>query len=210
MITKNRIQRLAAIAAVVLCSTSAVAAERTMFMHWIGAGPTVSASASGQITFDDVADFSSGIYHITRIFDLTLTVSGAGAGDGTFGLADFRNIIFDFPSTLDFNRELVGQPLSTGLRFGDYDPSGAGLSGSFTLCGNGGNAPECDFYFDIHTGGDRALAGPHYGLQIASISPVPEPATAMTTLIGLGVVGWRARRRWPVAHQGTQAGSHLG
>lgn len=78
--TKNHVQRLAAIAAVVLGSTSAVAAERTMFMHWIG-GPNNPAAASGQITFDDTPDFSTatGNYSITQIFDLTLTVSGAGA-----------------------------------------------------------------------------------------------------------------------------------
>lgn len=198
--TKNRIQRLAALAAVVLGSTSAMAAERTMFMHWTN--DSLPVSASGEITFDDFPDYSAGTYRITQIFDVALTVSGAGAGDGTFGMSDFRSVIFYFPSPLDFDRELVGQPLTTGLRFGDFDSDG--LSGSFTLCGSSSNAPVCEFYFGMNTGGDT---GPHYGLHIASISPVPEPETAIATLVGLGVLGWRVRRRWPAARKGTESGS---
>lgn len=78
-----------------------------------------SARATGYIVFDGSLLLNPGMNDIGlpdgRVLDLSVTVSGATSGNGTFGLADFCGVVFDTQgATLDFSRELVGQPTSGG------------------------------------------------------------------------------------------------
>jgi hypothetical protein len=188
--TTRTVRCISAAAMALTMSTSALSAERTMAMRWASGDPNVYAY--GNITFDDVPVFNGEMYSISTIDDLVLTVAGSGVGDGTFHLSDFQSVSFQFPSPLNFDLELIGQPLANGHRFGVVDFSDAGASGGFTLCGNGGSsghAPTCVFYFSIGTNNGNGPA-----LDVASISPVPEPATGAMMAMGILVMASRLRR----------------
>jgi hypothetical protein len=188
MKTTRTVKCISAAAVALTMSASAVSAERTMAMHWRTSDPNVYAY--GNITFDDVPVFNGEMYYISNVHDLVLTVTGTGPGDGTFHLADFESVTFRFPSLLNFDRELIGQPLANGHRFGVIDFADVEGSGSFTFCGSGGssgNAPTCVFYFAIATSSGFAM-------DVDSISPVPEVETGAMMLTGLLVVASRLRR----------------
>lgn len=80
------------------------------------------------------------------VIDLQATVSGAAAGDGTYVLEDFTQVIWDTGGgTLDLSdgTQVVGQPLSGDLFWGDIicspqnDPDGEGGGcGDFNLFTN--------------------------------------------------------------------------
>lgn len=187
---------LGAAAAALMMSTSAISAERTMAMRWESSDPNIYAY--GSLTFEDVLGFNGSVYYVPKVYDLMLTVLGSGPGDGTFHLSDFEGVVFWFPSPLDFNRELIGQPLANGYRFGVEDMDGQG--GSLTLCGSGGssgNAPTCVFFFAIGVNNGQGTS-----MEITSISPVPEPATGAVMVAGLLVVASRLRQRRAAASGG--------
>lgn len=190
MKTTRTVKCISAAAAALMMSAPAVSAERTMAMRWGSGDPNVYAY--GSITFDDVPVFTGAAYDIPTVYDLVLTVSGTGLGDGTFHLSDFESVSFGFPSPLDFDLELIGQPLANGHRFGVVDFPDAAGGGDFTFCGSGGsrgNAPTCVFYFAIGTNNGNGPA-----MNVISISPVPEPATGAVMFMGLLVVASRLRR----------------
>jgi len=191
MKTTRTVRCIGAAAAALMMSASAFSAERTMSMRWSGGDPNIYAY--GTITFDDAPLFDGTMYYIPTVYDLVLTVSGSGPGDGTFHLSDFENVMFGFPSLLDFNHELIGQPLANGHRFGVVEFPDPGGGGTFTLCGSGGsggNAPTCVFYFSIGTNN-----GSNPQMDVISISPVPEPATGALMFMGLLAVASRLSRR---------------
>ena len=129
--------------AVVACLCGVGQARGDMFqtfdLTWSGVGN--SAMATGQITIDTTL-----LPNPTAVFvalDITadvtafsITVSGASAGNGTFGLADFSS--FDWGTngaTLDLTRELVGQP-TIGIPGGGsagqpWGTNHQGLAGTF-------------------------------------------------------------------------------
>ncbi|HEY8880606.1 MAG TPA: hypothetical protein VIN03_23750 [Roseateles sp.] len=204
MMNATRTVKCICAAAVALTiSASAVSAERTMAMRWGTSDPNIFAY--GSITFDDIPVFNGETYYISNVRDLVLTVTGTGSGDGTFHLSDFENVSFGFPSPLDFDRELIGQPLANGHRFGIVDFPDAGGSGTFTFCGSGGssgNAPTCVFYFAIGTSSGVAM-------DVVSISPVPDVDTGATMFMGFLVVASRLRRVGrTAAPKGTERFAH--
>ena len=77
-----------------------------------------TAIATGFITITDAAlipNPTPGCVTVNlpnpSISALSITVSGASSGNGTFGLAAFKSIIWDTGGVaLDFTQELVGQP----------------------------------------------------------------------------------------------------
>lgn len=187
MKTTRTVKCIGAVAAALMMNTSAVSAERTMAMRWGTSDPNIYAY--GSITFDDAPAFNGEVYYIPTVYGLVLTVSGTDIGEGTFHLSDFEAVSFVFPSLLDFDRELIGQPLANGHRFGVIDFPDPGGSGDFTFCGSGGSsghAPTCVFYFAIGSGGQA--------MNVLSISPVPEPATGAVMFMGLLALAWRQRR----------------
>ncbi len=74
--------------------------------------PFGPAQANGTITFESSLlpnPPTNFVLPSAAVLDLNVTVTGAIAGNGSFGLGDFDDIPFNSPSALDFSRELVGQ-----------------------------------------------------------------------------------------------------
>src|SRR6185437_16549906 len=73
------------------------------------------ASTVGQLTIDS-ATLATDLQNpdtnpISDLESLTMTVSGASAGNGTFGLSDFDSFAWwSAGATFDYSQNLVGQP----------------------------------------------------------------------------------------------------
>lgn len=115
---------------IVFLAGSAQAAQQTFHFRF---EDTVSgAQAVGTITMDPALVSSNVVFPSPAVTALSVTVTGSTGGDGTFTLADFASMIFDTGGgTLDFSRELVGQPTSLGRVWGP----GSNGSGDFNLFG---------------------------------------------------------------------------
>ncbi len=152
---------------------------------------TGSAAASGQIVLDETLLPNPGnTSSLSVIQSLTLTVSGASSGNGTFTLSDFGSFAWNTGGgTLNLSTNLVGQTVGAShwgpVGVGDFNffnsissPSAPNGVGPFTLGTNGGAG-------DI--------------LTLSSLTPavVPEPSTWSLMLAGvLGVVWFQRRRRY--------------
>jgi hypothetical protein len=166
----------------------------TFNLSYSGVSLGNNAVATGNISFDDTI-LSGGPISLGNvsamtlgITDFSITISGASSGNGTFGLADQLGAgqengwIWVLGAPIDLTTELVGQS-----GFNDFNWCAGSLS-----CGNplspGGYQP-----FSIATSGetgDRLIL-----TSMNSISPVPEPETYATLLVGLGLIVFMARRR---------------
>jgi len=186
MKTKNI---LTLIVAAGLTSFAANANAVTTFnIRYSGAGFDNNASAVGTVTLDETQlsqqfNFSG---FGTAVLGLSLTVSGASSGNGTFTFSDFSSWRWDTNgTTLDYSKELVGQTLQGGHIFGTSD-----AYSDFNVFGNNSSAPYGMSHFMLMTQGGMGDA-----LQMTSMSTVPEPSTY--GLIGLGALGvaFVARRR---------------
>lgn len=132
----------------------------------------------------------------------SITVSGAKAGNGTFGIDDYlggpSNVGGFFldtnGGTLDFTRELFGQP-TAGLPYGS-DPD-SGNSGDFNIDPNNvaPAAPIATFFFQILTNGGY---GDAESLYLTSFRPiaVPEPSSLSLMASVAPVAGAFLIRRW--------------
>jgi hypothetical protein len=154
----------------------------TFDLLWDGTSFGNTAMASGFITFDESFLPNPGTLLFVplpdpSLVDVSITVSGAAAGNGTFGLADFANLLWQTGPAVDLGSELVGQP-----GFGDFNlitagaPAPTGVA-TFTLAAN--------------VNGDRML--------LASMSPrnaIPEPSSFVAwASLGFVAYGWRRRKR---------------
>jgi hypothetical protein len=124
---------------------------------------------------------------------LSITISGASSGNGTFTLSDFDTVLINEGGLgLNFNQQLVGQP-TTGNPWGTPD----GASGDFNLfnrTGIGGTAPDGTFDFTLTT---NAGAGDPMLLTsfVLATSVVPEPSGIALISIGMGLTAIAVRRR---------------
>ena len=168
-------------------TTSASAAATVFNFTYSGAAFSNTAVATGQITLDTALLNNPGttmLYPISSgVSSLSLTVSGASVGNGTFGLTDYEELSFSTGGvTLDFNSELVGQG-GWGDTVGDFNllASSDGMTA--------GAPSGVDTYMFVTGGamGDQ--------MRLTSFAPaaVPEPSRAL--LGALGFLGLVLRRR---------------
>lgn len=183
-----------------------------------------SAAATATLTMDtDLIRAGTagpgGIISIDQIVGLSMTVTGAGAGDGIFGKSDFSGVSFSYNHTLNFSGQLIGQYVSNGDytdhtgHFGGAVGAG-GQDGDFNLfatsmgsVGGPAIAPSGVEPFMMVTDGNPNYTVPgsaqpaQYLLGVQSIiarpavSAVPEPSGIAMMLAGLGFAGFMARRR---------------
>jgi hypothetical protein len=189
----------------VLTSSSLLASTQVFDLIWsgntdfietyLGSDSVSGAIATGQLTLDLDALSSppptgQGLYVLPdpAFVSLTMTITRASSGNGTFTLADFDSAIFDTLGTpissFDLSQNLIGQPLTVGGAFGNLDPSNfpAPVGDLVFSSGTGlGNAPtKSSFPFVMLTAG-----GSGDNLQLVNITPVPEPGTALTVIMTL-------------------------
>lgn len=144
-------------------------AIRTLNAQWNAADGSVG-SATAVVTFDTdlVTTVPGGSIPMDQIQDLTLTVQGARAGNGTFGKADFSGLRFYASFVLDFSKPLLGQEGSDPLQLPFGTPDALGNAGDFNLVSSTGTAPDGVFAFGIATNGKN---DPSDILKISAINP---------------------------------------
>ncbi|HET6631603.1 MAG TPA: hypothetical protein VFG73_02725 [Rhodanobacteraceae bacterium] len=167
-----------------------------------------TAKAIGQITFADRDLLENPGDNGVDLPDpsvtaLTVTVSGASAGNGTFGLSDFEEINFEIPDPgLDLDAQLVGQP-TVGSAWGT--PGGCGGSvdgpgdaGDFNMFIENSAAPEGVDCFALGAGGGDGEVMFLTSMIAAAAPPPPAAASvpvpvdsrwallALALLLGLG------------------------
>ena len=187
-------KQVATILALGVLAMPAFAAQETFDLAWNGASFSNSATATGKITIDtDSINASNNdiFFPSSQVTGLSVTIAGAKAGNGTFGLSDFQFMAVYAPSALDFSKQLVGQSLTDGSTWGEGD---FGSGGDFNLFSNNAVAPEGTWYFTLTTAngaGDSMLLTS----MTPAVSAVPEAQSVSMMLAGLGLVGFAARRR---------------
>ncbi|CAN5167508.1 hypothetical protein BH11PAT4_BH11PAT4_8960 [soil metagenome] len=112
---------------------------QTYDLAWSG-GIANTASATGSITLD-TGWFTAGGHSVllpsTLVPALSLTVSGASAGNGTFGIADFTIILLDLtPPLSSLTTNLVGQAGFTNFGLYTFTNGVPYTTGAFQLTTN--------------------------------------------------------------------------
>ena len=202
---------IACLMTILLAAAPAAASVVTYAFTFAGNG----ATATGSITFDmalltnpgpNVFDTSVGSIYAEAygtstpglVTALSVNVSGASGGNGTFTLADFDGVLFDTSTAgLNLSQLLVGQSVVvTGYGTGTWGTPAIitgsnpvqSWSGDFQLFSPAASAaPYGSNPFEITTAGGEAM-------QLTSMYATPEPSTYALLCISLGVVGFVRRK----------------
>jgi hypothetical protein len=145
-------------------------AQQPARFNFVFEDPSSSARAEGYIVFDleqlpNPGDTGFVPLPDPLVIDLQVTVTGSAAGDGTFNLADFNEVIWSTGGVaLDLSPglQVVGQPTSGGTwgpnGCGQPGPEGKGSCGDFNIL-SGSQAPESDDSYAGRGGGGVAPNG---------------------------------------------------
>lgn len=166
-------------------SSLSQAVTQTYMVTWSGASfsNAAEAVATFNLELDDVPNPGFFFGMPSWISDISLTVSNADSGNGTFTQSDFDDISWSTNrGTLNMMTELVGQPTIENSWGSDLN------GGDFNLFGSG-SAPSGIVNFQLTTN-----AGTGDDMLLTSFAPVPEPST-YAFLVGLLAVGHVALRR---------------
>jgi PEP-CTERM motif len=199
--------------AILFAASPAMASVKSFTFKFAGNG----ATASGMITFDlallknpgrNLMDTTAtGVYspHGINIpglvTALSLKVSGASVGNGTYLLNDFEAILFDTSLVgVNLNQQLVGQSLvnvgssgetwswGTNQTILGSDPVQS-YTGDFQLFSPAiSSAPYGSAPFQLTTAGGEDM-------QLTSFAAVPEPSTWLLISLGLGGLVLLRRRQ---------------
>jgi hypothetical protein len=154
-------------------------------LTWSGA-PSNTAAAAGIIRMDVSALANPGETEWPTtpfVQALTVTVTGATAGNGTFTEADFERVVFETGgATLDLGAQLVGQPTPLG-------PWGtpSGDAGDFNLFAANPAAPTGVYYFLLGAdggNGDEMLLTSFLPITPLAWDGLPAPGYCSTTQNG--------------------------
>lgn len=181
--------------AVVLIAFCAAAQASPFTIDFRFADPNSTAQAVGSVTLESTLLQNPGQNDFQlpnpAVLALNVTVTGSATGNGSFTLSDFDGFTLETNGgTLDFSRQLVGQPTS-GKPWGTTPSSGE--AGDFNLFsgssgrpahayaargpvpagGPTGLPPNGDFYFTLGANGDT-------GELMVLVSAVPSGFVAAT------------------------------
>jgi hypothetical protein len=169
-------------------------ADAVFDLAWSGAGFGNTASATGTVTLNlaDINNPGTTFQNVSPfVTDFSITVTGATSGNGTFNFVDFNGgpaggFDISTPGTLDFTRQLVGQPTPDGP-WGSSHVNGIGDIGDFNMFNNGTdpNAPTETFFFQITAADGNDRGDNMYLTSFAPASAVPEPSSAIPLSVAL-------------------------
>ena len=194
-----KLWKVATAATALILSTSTNAAPITFNLEYSGAAYGNTAVGNGFITVDDdywptnglllehLKGVTGEVINSPIVLDLSLTISGASLGNGSFGYADFSSVAWDTHGTLDFSQELVGQA-TDDLPWGTADPYASTFAGDFNLFGDEYSNPASPFAlspFVLIAGGGGG--SDYLALVSMQVSTVPVPAAVW--LFGSGLIG---------------------
>jgi len=176
----------------------AQAVSSTYILEYSGANFGNSAQAHGTIKFDSslLPNPSSGLTLLPlsdlAVTHLSLTVSQAASGNGTFDLAGYEQMTWDTGgATLDFSQELVGQATLNGA-WAEW--SSLGTMGEFGLWAaiTAQTAPTAGGWYSLVTDNDNGDR-----LSLTSFRPeaAPVPIPAAVWLFGSALAGIAAFSR---------------
>ena len=191
----SRVSRLALLATLssFTCGFAKADVIGAFDLTWSGASFGNGASATGQIVLDLTTIPNPGSYGNASVLapwiqSISITVSGAPTGDGTFTTSDFSgNTWSTNGGTFNFTQNLVGQ--TAGI--GSWDtPNGS--YGDFNFFTTNASAPNGSGNFTFATSDGNGVA-----LVLTSFTPadVPEPASIGFLAVAMAALGFAWRRR---------------